>query len=144
MNKAVQLIVALAVLGGALYFYWQRRVTFNPVEAAVTSKVTIGKKTFGTRYDGAAEKDSPLVFFVPADRAGGFALGRYEKASEGKQGYGVRFGDGDITPIPMRTVIFVDVNSQSCTNLNKQGWDKKFLESKQDVGELLRGTGALD
>ncbi len=142
MNKAVQLVVALAVLAGAAYFYWQRRVTFVPVEA-VTSKVAIGKKTFGTRYDGAAEKDSPLVFFVPADRAGGFTLGRYEKASEGKQGYGVRFGDGDITQIPMRTVIFVDVNAQSCTNLNRN-WDKKFLESKQDVGELLRGTGALD
>ena len=142
MNKAVQIVVALAVLGGALYFYWQRKVDFNPV-SAVTNKVAIGKKTFGTQYDGAAEKDSPLVFFVPADRAGGFTLGRFEKASEGKQGYGIRFGDGDITVVPLQTVMFVDVNTKCCTSL-KRGWDKKFLESKQDVGELLRSTGALD
>ena len=94
MNKTMQLIVVLAVLAGAVYFYMQRRVTFTPV-SAVSSKMTIGKKAFGTQYDGAAEKDSPLVFFVPADRAGGFTLGRFEKASEGKQGYGIRFGNGD-------------------------------------------------
>ena len=143
MNKTVQIIVVLAVLAGAIYFYMQRRVTFNPV-AAVSGQVTVGKKTFGTQYDGdGAAADSPLVFFVPADRAGGFTLGRFEKASEGKQGYGIRFGDGDITVVPPQTVMFVDVNSKSCTSL-KRGWDKKFLESKQDVGELLRSTGALD
>ena len=52
-------------------------------------------------------------------------------------------GDGGNIPIPMRTVILVDVNAQICTNLNRN-WDKKLLESKQDIEELLRGTGALD